>query len=371
MTNRNPTFTSSAASGSFSENSNTTGSGSLHQLTGTMKFKDSDRLDSHTTSAVLRTVSWTGGSTIPSSSLVDLNTAMSSTILTDSNGSGELRWSFSAADSEFDFLARHERLVLTYDIFVNDNHGGTAKRTVTVTITGTDDRPVIEFGTTAEVTEQAGQTLSLSHDTANIAVNFVDPDLNNTGHTATVIGVSAAGVTTGLLPGFLGEIELRSFFHVDNVVKAAGSSTGTINTTFSAPDLAFDYLAEGETLDITYTLRLNDQAGGTSNQTVVVTVVGTNDGPVYLSGPDFAGLTEGEDLSPAGNLTASGDFHFADVDLSDTHTVATSVTATRSGGGAVPLTEAELLAALTTAIDVPTAMCSARSTGTSRSTTTT
>ena len=39
-----------------------------------------------------------------------------------------------------------------------------------------------------------------------------------------------------------------SFFNVDNVVKASGSSTGTINTTFSAPDLAFDYLAAGEHL---------------------------------------------------------------------------------------------------------------------------
>jgi VCBS repeat-containing protein len=222
---------------------------------------------------------------------------------------------------------------------------------VSVTITGTNDKPIIEFGATAEVTEQAGQTLSLSPDTAAIAVDFVDPDLNNTGHTATVIGASASGVTTGLLPGLLGQFELMSFFHVDNVVKPAGSSTGTINTTFSAPDLAFDYLAAGETLDITYTLRLDDHAGGTSNQTVVVKVIGTNDGPLFLGCPDTAHLTEDENVSTAGNLTACGDFHFTDIDLSDTHTVSTGVTATRSGGGTVPLSEADLLAALTTSLD--------------------
>ena len=91
---------------------------------------------------------------------------MSSSIVSDSNGSGQLRWSFGAADSDFDFLARNERLILTYDVVVRDNHGGTATRTVTVTITGTDDKPIIEFGATAEVTEQAGHTLSLSPDTA-------------------------------------------------------------------------------------------------------------------------------------------------------------------------------------------------------------
>jgi hypothetical protein len=116
MTNHNPTFTSSAATGSFSEDADTTGSGTLHQLTGLLNFKDSDRNDTHTTSASLRTVSWSGGATIPTDSLSDLANAMSSTVVSDSNGSGQLRWSFSAADSEFDFLARNERLTLTYDI---------------------------------------------------------------------------------------------------------------------------------------------------------------------------------------------------------------------------------------------------------------
>ena len=36
-----------------------------------------------------------------------------------------------------------------------------------------------------------------------------------------------------------GTLELSSFFHMDSVVKAAGSSTGVINTTFAASDLSF------------------------------------------------------------------------------------------------------------------------------------
>ena len=49
--------------------------------------------------------------------------------------------------------------------------------------------------------------------------------------------------------------------------RAAETATnGTINTTFSAPDLAFDYLADGETVDITYTIKLNYNAGGITTQ---------------------------------------------------------------------------------------------------------
>src|SRR3954469_18155892 len=105
MTNHAPTFTSSSATGSFSENTNTTGSGALHQLTGTMNFKDSDKSDTHTTSATLASAVLSSGSIIPASSLSHFQAAMSSSILTDSNGNGSLRWSFSDADNDFDFLA--------------------------------------------------------------------------------------------------------------------------------------------------------------------------------------------------------------------------------------------------------------------------
>jgi len=351
MTNHNPNITSSAATGNFNENSNTTGSSAAHVITGTMNFTDSDRNDTHTTSASLKSAVLSSGSVIPSTSLAHLNSAMASVIQTDNNGSGKLKWTFNAADSDFDFLSNGQKLVLTYEVKVNDNHGGTTKKTVTVTITGTDDKPVIDFGVEAIVHEQAGHTLSLSPDIAHIAVHFVDPDLTNTGHTATVIAAAASGATSGLLPGILGQIELMSFFHIDNVVKTSGSSHGTINTTFAAPDLAFDYLSDGETLEITYTIKLNDNAGMNNTQTVVVTVVGSNDGPCIISGPDTAHLTEGQNVSPAGDLTASGDFHFADIDLSDTHTLSTTVTATRSGGGVVPLSNAALLAAMSTSLD--------------------
>ena len=347
MTNHSPTFTSSSATGSFSENTNTTGSSALHTLTGTMNFTDSDHSDTHTTSAALKSATVSGGTVIPASVLAHFQTAMTSQKMSDSNGSGKIKWTFNDADNDFDFLAKNQTLVLTYNIKVFDNHGGSAIQTVKITVTGTDDKPVITATAVATVTEQANKTLSFSMDTVHIALAFNDADLANTGHTATVLSASATGNTSGII---FGNAQLMAYFDVDNVVKNNGSSSGVINTTFSAPDLSFDYLAAGEHLNITYVVQLDDHAGGISTQNVQVTVVGTNDAPFYICGPETEHLVEGQNVNSSGNLHADGDLLFTDIDLSDAHTVSTTVTATRSGGGAVPLTNAQLLAAFNTSL---------------------
>src|SRR5258707_10870143 len=143
MTNHTPVFTSSWATGSFTETTNTTDSTALHTLTGTMNFKDQDHSDTHTTTAALNSTSVSGGTIIPAASLAHFQAAMTSQITSDSNGSGKLKWTFSDADDDFDFLSKNQTLTLTYDITVSDNHGGTAIQTVKVTVTGTDDKPGI------------------------------------------------------------------------------------------------------------------------------------------------------------------------------------------------------------------------------------
>ena len=223
---------------------------------------------------------------------------------------------------------------------------------MTVTLKGTDDKPVIDTGVTGAVTEQAGKTLSLSPDTIPVTVHFTDPDLDNVGHTATVTAVSASGVTGGILPGLLGTAELLSFFHINNVTKAAGSADGDINATFSAPDLAFDYLAAGEKLTITYTLKVDDHAGGTGTQTVSVIVTGTNDAPTFISGTETGLVKEDVHVSQSGNLHSQGALAFADVDLSDTHTASTSlITAAWSGGATIPISDSVLQAALSATVN--------------------
>src|SRR3954464_5474454 len=107
MTNHTPVFTSSSTSGSFTETANTTDSTALHTLSGTMNFKDSDHTDTHTTTATLHSSSVSGGTVIPAASLAHFQSAMTSQITSDSNGSGKLKWMFSDTDEDFDFLAKN------------------------------------------------------------------------------------------------------------------------------------------------------------------------------------------------------------------------------------------------------------------------
>jgi VCBS repeat-containing protein len=72
-------------------------------------------------------------------------------------------------------------------------------------------------------------------------------------------------------------------------------------------------------------------------------------GPTFFSGPEAAYLIEAQ--NPTVDLTASGDLFFKDVSKPDSLHISTTVTASRSSGGAVPLSNAELLAALTTSLD--------------------
>ncbi len=133
MTNHTPVFTSSSATGSFTEFANTNDSTALHTLSGTMSFKDSDRTDTHTTTATLHSAVLSSGTIIPRRRLRISRPRCTSQILSDTNGSGQLKWNFSDQDQDFDFLAKNQTLVLTYDIKVSDNHGGYAIQTVKIT----------------------------------------------------------------------------------------------------------------------------------------------------------------------------------------------------------------------------------------------
>ena len=52
-------------------------------------------------------------------------------------------WSFSVADSALDSLQAGQTLTQSYAVTVDDGHGGTASQTVKITITGTNDVPVV------------------------------------------------------------------------------------------------------------------------------------------------------------------------------------------------------------------------------------
>src|SRR5262249_34394301 len=132
------------------------------------------------------------------------------------------------------------------------------------------------------------------------------------------------------LPSVLNVAVLASALTTSVSIDSTISTSGTIAATFSAPDKTFDFLAAGETLTITYNVTVTDNTGPSLPQPVPITITGSTDPPVLAadaSGPH----TTIQAVQTSGTLT------FTDVDLTDHHTVSTSVTsATVSVGATLP-----------------------------------
>jgi VCBS repeat-containing protein len=84
-----------------------------------------------------------------------------------------------------------------------------------------------------------------------------------------------------------------------------------------------DWLGQGDTLTITFVAQVDDGHGNVGAQNLVITITGTNDVPTVTAAVAEGTVTE--DVAPT---TASGTINFADVDLSDLHTVSVTGNAT-------------------------------------------
>ncbi len=101
--------------------------------------------------------------------------------------------------------------------------------------------------------------------------------------------------------------------------------TDKLTWSFNSASEAFNYLASGESLTLTYTIEVTDSQGATDTQTVVITINGTADAPVITDGPDSVGLS-----ATGSGLTTSGSLTVTDLDLSDI--VTATVDAVSIGG---------------------------------------
>jgi large repetitive protein len=214
--------------------------------------------------------------------------------------------------TDFDYLALGETTDVVITYVVSDSTGAIASTTVTVTLTGINQAPVIApVGETSLVEQTDTQPLN-----ATIAVTFTDVDLNNVGHEAAVVGVAVNGETGGLT---LDDAALMALVSPGTVIKNAGDSNGSVDFFFTAAFSVFDYLAEGEVVTLTYTFEIDDGDGGTTLQTFDVTITGTNDAPVIdelLSDVAATVVEDGFDANgnPIGNPNASGQIQASDVD---------------------------------------------------------
>ncbi|MDP9971727.1 VCBS repeat-containing protein [Variovorax paradoxus] len=216
--------------------------------------------------------------------------------------------------ADFQHLAAGENATDTFSYEVRDADGGTGLATVTVTITGTNDGPVITAQDLAgAVSEQIAPAGTLSD---SGVIGFSDLDLSD------VHLVSATGTPVGSVLG--------SLTAVRNADTTGTGTGGQITWTYTVDATAVEYLAAGQTRVESFTITVNDQHGGIVTRQIDVTITGTNDAPTIGTADAAAAVTEDAATPTLGD---SGTITFDDVDLSDAHSVSVAAGPGNTLGG--------------------------------------
>jgi len=215
----------------------------------------------------------------------DVDTTDTPTYLTASKQAGFVlkpdgSYSIDPTNVAFEHLAVGEQTVLTIPVTVTDNNGGTSTSNIEVTITGTNDNPVIGSVAATTVAEGSG--------VINGQLTSTDVDTTDT----------ATYSTASTQAGF--------------VLKPDGSYS------IDPTNAAFEHLAVGEQTVLTIPVTVTDNNGGTSTTNIEVTITGTNDNPIIGS---VAATTVAE-----GSGVINGQLTSTDVDTTDTATYSTAST---------------------------------------------
>lgn len=199
------------------------------------------------------------------------------------------------------------------------------------------------------LSERAGQTgISTDLDTILSRVNFTDinpgdrPTVSVSFKSYAYHSAQQADVTASLNALQLQDI-MATAVKIAVVSDPNNKNYGSATLTYSVPDSSFDFLAAGETLTLTYFVRVDTNYVLANEYTLVpltITVTGTNDKPQITSSVHAIAF-EGGTSVPGGPLVSddptSGSLTFRDVDLTDTHAVSAALTsAVLQGGGTVP-----------------------------------
>jgi VCBS repeat-containing protein len=125
--------------------------------------------------------------------------------------------------------------------------------------------------------------------------------------------VVATGTTTGLQSNNAALLAMLDVGNADVIGNAA--TNGTIAWAFNSGSESFNHLAQGEQLVLTYTVRASDSASGIHEQTLVITLTGSNDKPTLSIATPADFVEDGNAV--AQSLSATGNVAFADLDRSD------------------------------------------------------
>ncbi|ROR94959.1 VCBS repeat-containing protein, partial [Sinobacterium caligoides] len=217
--------------------------------------------------------------------------------LTIDENTGEWTYEIDNGESQVQQLGAGDTFTESFTVQVDDGQGGITTEIVTVTVTGTNDVPVIEGSSqiTGNVVEEADTT------TLTTSGQMVSSDID------------ADSATGGLNDHSWSVITDPSSSNIGSL--SIDADTGEWTYTIANSESQVQQLGVGESFEEQFTVQVDDGQGGITTEIVTVTVTGTNDVPVIEGSSQLTGDVVEDDN--ASTLTTSGQMVSSDVDADD------------------------------------------------------
>ena len=300
-TNDNPYISGSTSPASILEVLGDSSAQDIPPAHGTITFSgatDQDLGDTLTLSVTGNATAAYNGGVVPTENSVDIAALIASGAITfapigPSNGESQtVNWTYNPTAADLDWLREGDTLTITYVAQIDDGHGTLDTENLVITITGTNDVPVIESATNpASIGEIAGDSSAQDIAAVTGTITVSDQDLGDT-LTFSVTGNATARYNGGVVPTE-DSVDVSALIASGAISFDALTSDGetqTINWTYNPDAADLDWLREGDTLTITYVAQVDDGHGNVGAQDLVITITGTNDVPVIESATDPASI---------------------------------------------------------------------------------
>lgn len=258
---------------------------------GKITFRDVDLTDTHTASVVLTNAGGFGPGTPLGTFTIHAHENPS-----DSSNIGSFDWTFTLNNSLAQQLGEGEFITQTYLVTISDGHGGTVTQPVTVTIAGTNDRPVLHDVVAGSLTDTSAPD-TFANLTGQLSGSDVDVHDTLSYYVLNNYGVPANGFVTGQYGKLTVDAD-GCYIYVPNAD-------------------AINALQAGQHKVDVFTVEIKDNHGGYDIATFKVDIYGDNDKPVIISSTSYGPAYVQEDSFWQ---TASGKITFKDAELTDTHT---------------------------------------------------
>ncbi len=225
------------------------------------------------------------------------------------------------ANAAYDALTAGQVVTDVFKYGVDDGHGGVATSFLTITITGTNDAPVL----TADAVS-VRETSAADAGQAVMAGTVLGNDTDAEGDKLSVITIRPF------------EPHPVAFSPVS--ADAAGTAHGTYGDLVMHSDgsysyvanAAYDALTAGQVVTDVFKYGVDDGHGGVATSFLTITITGTNDTAV-ITGTTTGSVTEAG-VAGDGTPNASGDLNSTDVDnTADAWNVVSAPTASTNGYG--------------------------------------